>query len=127
MDTTLFFAGLWGPVIFAMGLGIFVSRNYYLKIYRDLEQETLAVLLYGIAGVVIGILQVSSHNVWETLPQILVSILGWGVLIKGAIFIIAPRIADKSGDTFVKANLLPVAGVVMLVLGAYLSWFAFVA
>ncbi|HRH26313.1 MAG TPA: hypothetical protein PLF31_02490 [Candidatus Paceibacterota bacterium] len=125
MDTTLFLAGLWGPVIFAMGLGIFISRNYYVKAYRELEKETLAVLLYGIVGVVIGILQISAHNVWDTLPQFIISLLGWGVLLKGAVFIVAPRFADKSGDAFLNAKLLSTVGVVMLVLGGYLSWFAY--
>lgn len=44
METALWLAQLWGPVMFAVGAGIFVSRGYYPKIYRDLEKEALAVL-----------------------------------------------------------------------------------
>ena len=46
METTLFLAKLWGPAILAVGIGVFVSRNYYIKIYLDLEKDALAVLLF---------------------------------------------------------------------------------
>jgi hypothetical protein len=47
MDITIFLAQIWGPVILAVGIGVFTSRSYYLKVYRDLEKETLAVLLFA--------------------------------------------------------------------------------
>jgi predicted MFS family arabinose efflux permease len=114
-------------VILAVGVGVFVSRAYYIRIYRDLEKETLAVLLFGMIAMTVGILHVMSHNVWETFPQIVVSILGWGLLLKGASFIISPNWVDKVGDRWVNMQLVPYTGVAMLLLGAYLTWFAYLA
>lgn len=127
MDITTFLAQIWGPVIFAIALGVFVSRGYYLKIYRDLEKETLAVLIFGMVAMAAGIAQVLAHNVWNTPLEIIISLLGWGLLLKGAAFAIAPKIVDWSGDMFINSKLIPFIGAAMLVLGAYLSWVGYFA
>lgn len=125
MDTTLFLAQLWGPTILAVGVGVFVSRKYYLKTYRDLQKETLAVLLFGIVAMSSGIAHISYHNTWNTLPEIVISLLGWGLLLKGLAFTIAPGLVDKIGDFEADAKLVPIAGALMLIMGAYLSWVGF--
>jgi hypothetical protein len=127
MDITTFLASLWGPVILAVGIGVFVSRAYYIKIYRDLEKDALAVLLFGMVAMTTGIAHVLFHNIWGTFPQVLVTLLGWGVLIKGALFIVAPKLVDKAGDGWVNMKLIPFAGGLMLLIGAYLTWFAYFA
>ncbi|PIR83661.1 hypothetical protein COU18_03190 [Candidatus Kaiserbacteria bacterium CG10_big_fil_rev_8_21_14_0_10_51_14] len=127
MDITTFLAQLWGPVIFAVAVGVFVSRTYYIKIYRDLEKDALAVLLFGMVAMTAGIAHVLVHNLWSTFPQIVVSLLGWGMLIKGALFIIAPNFVDRAGDGWANLKLIPFAGGLMLLIGGYLSWFAYLA
>jgi len=97
MDTTVLLAQIWGPVILAVGIGVFVSRSYYIKIYRELEKDALAVLLFGMVAMTAGIAHILFHNIWGTFPQILVSLLGWGILIKGAFFIIAPKCSRQGG------------------------------
>ena len=125
MDVTVFLAQIWGPIMFALGLGIFTSRSHYLRIYRDLEKETLAVLVFGMMGMALGILQIGVHNAWNTLPQILVSLLGWGLLLKGLVFILAPRFVDRSGDKAAKSGLLPIVATALLIIGAYLVWIGY--
>ncbi|MES2986257.1 MAG: hypothetical protein V4686_04020 [Patescibacteria group bacterium] len=125
MQTTIFFVQLWGPILLAIGLGIFISRKYYIRLYRDLEKNSLAVLGLGIAFMAVGIIQTAVHNVWRTLPQIVISILGWGTLIKGILFLVIPGVVDKTGDWEVKSKLIPLAGSVMIVLGLYLTWLGY--
>ena len=127
MNTTLFLAQIYGPILLAVGLGIFVSRNYYRRIYKELERDTLAVFTFGFFAMFVGIIQVFAHNVWQTLPQVIISVIGWGMLLKGAGFIIVPGAVDKMGDYWADNKLIPIAGYATLILGAYLSWFAYFA
>lgn len=127
MNLTIFFAQIWGPVLLAVGLGIFLSRAYYVGIYRDLQKTAFTNLTYGMFSMAIGIAQVSLHNAWNTLPQVLVSLISWGLLVKGAVFIIAPAAVDRAGDRWVNLNFIPLAGVATLVIGGYLTWFAYLA
>lgn len=127
METTIFLAKLWGPVMLAVGAGIFVSRSYYNKVYRELEKDALAALIFGMSAMAAGIAHILFHNEWGTLEEGLVSILGWGLLAKGVIFVIVPGFVDRAGDFWVNTRLLPLAGAVTLIAGAYLSWFAYLA
>ena len=127
MEITTFLAQLWGPVILAIGIGMFVSRSFYLRIYRDIEKGAFAALIFGGASMAAGIAQIGVHNLWNSPAEMLVSLLGWGLLIKGAYFVIAPGSADRWGDYAARANVIPVVGVVMLVAGGYLSWLGFIA
>ena len=119
---TIFLAQLWGPAILAVGIGIFVSKNYYTKIYRDIEKEPLALLLFGFAGVAAGIVHIQAHNVWNTLPEIIISLFGWALLAKALVFLIKPRLADQWGNKVAGNKMIPAATAVAVILGGYLTW-----
>ncbi|MEX0910134.1 MAG: hypothetical protein WDZ73_00035 [Candidatus Paceibacterota bacterium] len=119
---TIFLAQIWGPILIAMSAGVFVNRNYYLKIYRNLDKETLAVLCFGLVALVLGIVHIGSHNVWSSGPQIIISFLGWALLIKGLILTIKPQLAERAGGWVISSNLISIMGAVSLVLGLYLTW-----
>lgn len=122
MDITTLLAQIWGPILVAVGLGFFFSTKYYVAVYRDLEKESFAVLFFGMFAMAAGIAHVMVHNVWNSLPQIIVSLLGWGVLVKGVICVTFPKLADRGGDWALSAKIVPAAGIIVLILGAYLSW-----
>lgn len=127
MDITVFLAQLWGPTILAAGIGFFTSRSYYVKLYRDLDKNALTVLVLGMLAMAAGIAQVSVHSVWSTIPEIVVSLLGWALLVKGVAFVIAPGFVNKASDAWAKMKLVTVSGALMLIIGAYLSWFGYFA
>lgn len=127
METTIFLAKLWGPAILAVGLGVFVSRSYYIKIYRDLEKDALAVLLFGMVAMTAGIAHILFHNVWGTFSQGFISFLGWGLFIKGTLFVVAPNFVDKAGNFWINKHLIPFAGLLTLIGGGYLTWIAYFA
>ena len=127
MTTTLYLASLWGPIILAVGVGVFVSRSYYMRIYRELEKDALSVLIFGMVAMATGIIQVSMHNIWGNLPEVIVSLLGWGLLIKGTAFIIVPKLVDMGGDWAADSKLVPTVGGFMLLIGAYLTWISYFA
>lgn len=127
MHVTILLAQIWGPVILAIGLGVLVSRDYYLKIYRDLEKETLAMLIFAMVAIAVGIIHIRIHNVWGYFSEILISFLGWALLVKGLMFAIAPKFVNRAGDWAAKAKLVPVAGILMLIIGVYLSWIGYLS
>lgn len=127
-STTLFLAQLIGPTMLAVGVGIFFSKNYYAKVYRNLENETLAVLMSGIAALVIGIVMVTTHNVWEGFVATVVTLVGWLSIVKGLLLIISPRTVDRIGDRLsANPSLFPIIGTVYAVLGAIISYVAYLA
>lgn len=127
MYPTALFAQLWGPTLLAVASGVFASRKYYNKIYRDLQKEPFGLLLFGMIAIPGGIAHINYHTVWGTLPEIVITLLGWGLLLKGLVFAIAPGFVDKAGDFEADVKLIPIAGVLMTLMGLYLSWVGFFA
>ena len=127
MSTTIFLAQIWGPVILAAGLGFFLSKDFYIKIYRDIEKEPLAVLVFGMAGMAAGITHILAHNVWDSFPEGVISMLGWALLIKGAVFTVMPGMIDKWGGWAIKVKLHPVSRALTLVIGVYIVWLGYFA
>lgn len=122
---TIFIAKLAGPSILAFGIGIFVSRDYYAKIYRDLQRETLAVFMTGLTVLLAGITIVLYHNRWDSLLAGFVSLLGWLSILKGAALLIVPGKVDKIGDAIAESNFFTFAGMFALLAGGYLSYAAY--
>lgn len=127
MEITTYLAMLWGPVLVAVGLGFFLSTKYYTKIYRDLEKDALVIILFGMAAMGAGIAQVHAHNTWDTLPEILISLLGWALLVKGAFCVVLPRFVERLADWALSVRMVPAAGGLHFIIGAYLTWFAYFA
>lgn len=119
----MFLAGLWGPLMLAMGLGMFISRDHYVKIYRDLGREPFAVMVFGMFAIVAGVALIGAHNTWETLPEMLVSLLGWLLLLKGLACVVMPNLVERSGQ-WMNSNLqmLKTSSVVLVIIGVYLTW-----
>lgn len=117
MDLTTFLAQMWGPAILAVGLGIFINPTYYARVYREIEKEPLAVLVCSMIGIAAGVAHIYVHNIWNTAPQMIISLLGWGLLIKGALFAIAPTFIDKAGDWYAHKKLVPAVGALAVGIG----------
>jgi hypothetical protein len=127
MNTTIFLAQIWGPVLVLIGLGVFFSKDYYIRIYRDLEKEKFATLIFGMMAVAAGITHILAHNIWDGLLPTIITLLGWGLLLKGAVFTVFPKFADQKADWAVDSKLLPASATLMIILGVYLSWVGYLA
>lgn len=119
---TVLIAQLFGPVLIAMGAGIFFNRNYYSQVYRDLEKETLAVFVTGIATLVVGIAIVTNHNLWDSFAAGFISLIGWLSIAKGIALLVFPRWIDGIAEWVANSMVFAVAGVAAAAVGAYITW-----
>lgn len=122
---TITLAQYMGPVLIATGLGIFFSRNYYTKVYRDLEKETLAVFMSGITILTAGIAIVVHHNKWDSLLAGIITLIGWLSILKGLVLIIKPQVADNLGEKVANSKLFGLIAVLATVLGVYVTYMAY--
>lgn len=124
---TILIAKFVGPVILAVGVGIFFSKNYYTKVYRNLENETLAVLMGGISILVAGIAIVMYHNTWDSFVAGIISFIGWASIVKGLLLVIAPKTVDMFGDIVADSKFFPFMAAFATAVGAYISYVAYLA
>lgn len=124
---TLFIAKFVGPVILAVGVGFFLSKKYYVKVYRNLEQQTLAVLMGGITILVGGIAMVMYHNRWDSFAAGVISFIGWASITKGILLISFPKLVNTFGDMVADSKLFPFIAAFATIGGGYISYIAYLA
>lgn len=126
--TTAALAQIIGPVVIAAAIGFIAHPKFYKKIMKDFEANQGLIYFTGILVMVIGLLIVNNHNIWSSPGAIIVSIMGWGALVKGAIFLIVPNLLFEISRKVMKCETtMKVAMVVMLIAGGYLSYVGYIA
>ncbi len=119
---TILIAKYVGPVVLLVGVGIFFSKSYYTRVYKNLEQETLAVLMGGISILVAGITVVTYHNIWDSFASGVISFIGWASILKGVLLIVLPKTVDSFGDLIADSKLFPVMAILATTCGAYVTY-----
>lgn len=127
MEPTVFLAQLWAPTLLALGLGMLVSPAFYKRVYRDIEKQPLALVTLALILIPVGVVHIMAHNSYDTLATGLISLLGWGTFLKGVVMSVAPAYIDRKGDWAVQAKIVPTAGIVLVIVAAYLGFVGYLA
>jgi hypothetical protein len=124
MKTSKMIAGLMGPTLVAMAAGILLNLGIFPILAEQISRDPALIFVSGILLFVAGLSIVRAHNIWMSGWPVLVTVLGWVALLSGLarmlflsqIAVIAAGIGQASG------LIIPAAAVVLLVLGAFLSF-----
>jgi hypothetical protein len=125
MEIALLVAKIYGIVLLALGLGMLVNSSYYKKVLLDLLNNTAVIFIGGLAALAIGIVIVMNHNIWEAGWVLIVTLIGWLAIIKGALLLILPKSAGLFESWFQNKNFIIFAGVFALIVGAVLTYYGF--
>ena len=90
------------------------------------ENGKIAGFINSFIQLPLGLLIVSFHNIW-TVPEILVTLIGWSLTLKGTLYFLLPKIAEKSFArvSFERAWEFRLAGVFSIILSAAIFWIVF--
>jgi uncharacterized membrane protein len=126
MPTSIYLAKLIGPVMLAVGMGVFVNS----AVYRALADEFLrSRALIGVSGLLLmttGMAVVLAHNVWVANWPVLITLLGWVAAVAGAVRIVIPQGTERIGRVVHKSKMgLQIAGGTWVALGALFCVFGY--
>lgn len=127
MEMTLYIAGLLGPVLLLAGLAGLMDPSRLEKADKEALKSPALMLLCGMAMVPLGILMVDNHNMWSWDMAGVVTLFGWIMLVKGALILAWPAGMTKLYNMMCSGNCTTfyrVASLVMLALGAWMSYAA---
>jgi len=82
MTTTVFLARLLGLFTILMSLAIWFNRRGMVAAVERLVQDSAALLIVELLGLAAGLANVIGHNVWHSLLAIVVTIVGWLILLR---------------------------------------------
>ena len=126
MNAALVLARFWGIILVVLCGSMLINAKFYVRLVKGFQDESVRFLYYLIV-LVIGAVNVSFFfNQWAWNLRGLITLLGWGSLLKGSFGILLP---DLSNRIIQKINLSPVViyptGVIMLIIGVYLLFVGF--
>ncbi len=94
MDATVFLLKFWGwyCVIFFFILSFNPRR--IKQIVDDLQDQKFTIIVSFLA-IIIGLLNILFHNIWEANISLVVTLFGWIALLKGIMLFTFPRTTTK--------------------------------
>lgn len=118
MDTSLFLFKFWGwyCVIFFFILSFNPKR--IKQIVDDLQDQKFTILISFLA-IIIGLLNILFHNVWEANISLVVTLFGWLALLKGIMLFTFPRTTTK-GITKMNIKFVQVMYIFVFLIGVIL-------
>jgi len=128
METSQLLARIIGPYMLIAGIGLFVSREKYLKLLDDLRSQALVMMGMGAFTLILGLLMLQFHNIWVLDWRVLITLIGWIGVIKGATAMIVPDAMNKIADAYKGNNtLLNMQAALALLFGAFMSYMGYFA
>ena len=90
MDTSLFLAKFWGWYLLIFFFVLSFNPRRIQQIFEDLKDQKFLILA-AFAAIIIGLLNILFHNIWELNWKFIITILGWASLFIGLGLFVFPE------------------------------------
>jgi len=125
MVLSLFLAKLLGVLLVVKGITVLANLKYFARLVQEFARnEALLVIALG-HELAIGLLLILTHNVWVKDWPVVITLIGWAMVLKG-IMIISPKSAAIHVRWWADENRLTVGGIVATAVGAFLVYIGFI-
>ena len=115
--TTIILAQILGLMFVLLGLSMLFNKKWTALAIEELTKNQGVVWLAGLITVILGSVIVVLNNVWTYGLPLLVTILGWLTLLKGAVILIFPNFSMSYYKKMNKGNIFFWGGLIVLILG----------
>lgn len=91
MEISIFLAKVIGLCFILFAISMFIAKSYYFSVMKNLANDPAIPILAGSINLIIGVLLVVIHNVWQMNWTVLITLIGWLTLIRGFILLTFPK------------------------------------
>ena len=89
METSIVFAKFWGWYLIIFFLILSLNPKRTKQIFDDLKDEKF-LILSSLIAIIIGLVNIIFHNIWEADYRIILTLIGWFSLFIGLALFIFP-------------------------------------
>jgi len=122
MDISVVIAQVGGIFFIVTGVAMVANSKGVAGAIEESVAHKGVVFMWGLLALLVGAVIVVLNNAWTSGLPLLITILGWLALAKGAFIMLAPDAAASLYRKFGKSGLLVFCGVVVFVLGVILLY-----
>jgi len=130
MTNSTLISRLMGPILLLMGIGAAIGLlgeypEAYVGVLREINNQSATIIL-GMFALLAGLAIVNAHNLWVSDWRVIITILGWLAIARGALSLLFPNKMYGIGETILASRSGTMIGaVIILVLGGILSWMGY--
>jgi len=117
-NLSFFLAKFWGWYLIIFFAILSFNPKRIIQILKDLEDQKFTILISFIA-IIIGLLNILFHNIWEADFRLIITLIGWISLFIGLSLFIFPKQAI-SFLNFVNIKFVQLLYMLLLIIGLYL-------
>lgn len=117
-------AKIMGLFLIIMFVSVLVNKKLVPNLIKDVVKDTAFMFFSGAMTLILGLFLVLTHNIWTADWVGLVTLLGWIVLVKGAVLSLFPE-QTPDWATNISSNVIAAGSVIMLIVGIYLTYVGF--
>ena len=128
--STALMARIVGPFLVVTGAAVALRAATIGGLIGAFAGDQPLLLIAGSFTLAMGLAMIAAHNRWNNPAAIVISLLGWGFSLRGAVLLLAPGVVTTAAAHLTAAPLSPTApqiiGAVLALIGAWLSfvgWF----
>lgn len=126
MEPSLFLARLIGLMSILMGLSMLLRRKMLMNVFHELAKSAAISYILGTLLVVMGLILILMHNIWNVGYQLVITLFGWLLLLEGSIYLFAStRLIKKYIAGLDNKKMYYFIGVAYVLVGAYLAYVGF--
>ena len=127
MDASIFIAQLLGPPILLAGLSLIAHQSFYRSVAENIRSSPALLYVIGMLRLLAGLAIVLVHNVWVANWRVLITLIGWIAIVRGALILAAPdAVLSWTRGMLERDTLFPLAAAVAILLGGALCFFGYV-
>jgi len=126
MQASVFLAKLIGPILVLAAAGLLLNRKIMDAVAREILGSAVFLSFLGLIDFAVGLAIVLNHNLWVADWRVIITILGWLLIIRGAARVLIPDQLKGFATKFLKnKNAVTAALAGTLGLGLVLSYFGY--
>ena len=127
MQASIFLARLLGPLLLLPGIGLLINQRAFRTMASEVIGSITLVYLFGLMDFAAGLAILLVHNVWVADWRVIITLLGWLLLIRGVARVLIPETLMGYAKTIMRGqNVYLISGIVLSLLGLVLCYFGYV-
>ncbi|MEP0940658.1 MAG: hypothetical protein ABJH63_18705 [Rhizobiaceae bacterium] len=123
METSIYIAKLMGPTMVVMAAALLKDQDGVKAMAREFIGNRSLVFVAGVFTLIGGLAVTIHHNIWVVDWPLLITIVGWAMVVGGIVRIALPELVKSWGEKMLQPEHgLTIVGVVWLLIGGFLSF-----
>ncbi|MBI5272610.1 MAG: hypothetical protein HY861_01335 [Chlamydiia bacterium] len=125
MCLSIFLAQVIGCYLFLLSLAMLIHQQRFKKTMSDFLGNATLITMSGTASLIVGLLIVVDHNIWVPDFPVVITLIGWILLLQGLMRLFVPDAFIRMSKDLMSKLVYTLLCWVRLFVGIYLIWAGF--